>query len=202
MSSDPGFATMSFPALRTPVRADGEDRARIGGHAAGYTAGLRAAEADVAAHAAALEAEHAATLAHLRARLDLAVATLESAAAALDARTVPVLEHAHAAIADAAVQLAEAVVVSEFGDGGASARSALHRALGSVDVATVHAVRLNPDDLSSLGETALGVAGVSFVADAGLARGDAVTEFADGYLDARVSTAFARARAAIEGVQP
>ena len=202
MSSDPEFATLSFPALRSSVRDDRADQARIGGHAAGYAAGLRAAETDVAARAAALEAEHAATLAHLRARLDLAVATLESAAAALDARTVPVLEHAHAAIADAAVQLAEAVVVSEFGDGGASARSALHRALGSVDVATVHAVRLNPDDLSSLGETALGVAGVSFVADAGLARGDAVTEFADGYLDARVSTAFARARAAIEGARP
>jgi flagellar assembly protein FliH len=201
MSSDPVFATLSFPSLRTSAPDDGADRARIGGHAAGYAAGLRAAEADVAARVAALEAEHAATLAHLRARHDLAVATLARAAAALDARTVPVLEEAHAAIADAAVQLAEAVVVSELGDAGASARSALHRALDSVDVGTVHAVRLNPSDLSSLDETAIGATGVSLVADPSLGRGDAVTEFADGYLDARVSTAFARARAAIEGAR-
>ena len=198
MSSDPDFATMSFPSLRAPARDDGAERARIGGHAVGYAAGLRAAEADVAADAAARRAEHAATLLHLRARTDLAVATLERAAAALDARTVPVLEHAHSAIADAATQLAEAVVGSELGDAGAAARSALHRALDRVDVGAVHVVRLHPADLASLGEAALAAAGVEFVADGALARGDAVTEFADGYLDARVSTAFARALAAIE----
>lgn len=198
MSSDPGFATLSFPAIRTTVRVDREDQARIGGHAAGYAAGLRAAEMDVAARAAALEADHAATLIHLQARADLAVATLNAAAVALDARTVPVLEEAHAAIAEAAMQVAEAVVASELGDEGAAAKSALHRALDSVDVGVVHAVRLNPADLSTLGEATLAAVGVTFVADASLARGDAVTEFADGYLDARITTAVARARAAIE----
>ena len=198
MSSDPEFATLSFPALRSIVRDDRADQARIGGHAAGYAAGLRAAETDVAARAAALEAEHAATLTHLQARVDLAVSTLNAAAAALDSRTVPVLEGAHAAIADAAMQIAEAVVASELSEAGTAAKSALHRALATVDLGTVHTVRLHPSDLSILGDATLAAAGVAFVADASLSRGDAVTEFADGYLDARVSTAFARALAAIE----
>lgn len=202
MSSDPGFAALSFPTLRTAVRDDEKDQARIEGHAAGYAAGLRAAEAHVADRLAALEADHAATLIHLRARADLAVTVLNAAAGALDARTVPVLETAHSAIAEAAIQIAEAVVVSELSDAGTAATSALHRALDSVDVGVVHTVRLNPADLSSLDAETLAAAGVTFTPDAGLARGDAVTEFADGYLDARIATAIARSRAAIEEARP
>lgn len=202
MSSSPEFATLSFPSLRTPVRDDTEDRARIGGHAAGYAAGLRAAEEDVATRVAALEAEHTATLLHLQARVDLSVSILNAAVVALHERTVPVLETAHAAIAEAAIQIAEAVVGSELGDSGTAAKSALVRALDSVDLTTVQTVRLNPDDLTALGEATLGAAGVTFTADPSLARGDAVTEFANGYLDARIATALARARTAIEEARP
>ena len=202
MSSDPEFATLSFPSLRTVVRDETEDRARIGGHAAGYAAGLRAAEAHAATHLAALEAEQKTALVHLQARVDLSISILNAAVVALHDRTVPVLESAHAAIAEAAIQLAEAVVVSELGDAGTAAKSAMLRALDSVDPATVQTVRLSPADLSVLDEATIAAAGVTFTADASLSRGDAVTEFSDGFLDARIATALARARTAIEEAHP
>ena len=202
MSSDPEFATLSFPSLRTVVRDETEDRARIGGHAAGYAAGLRAAEAHAEIHLAALEAEQKTALVHLQARVDLSISILNAAVVALHDRTVPVLESAHAAIAEAAIQLAEAVVVSELGDAGTAAKSAMLRALDSVDPATVQTVRLSPADLSVLDEATIAAAGVTFTADASLSRGDAVTEFSDGFLDARIATALARARTAIEEAHP
>ena len=198
MSTDAEFSTLTYPALRNARQDDRDDRARAGGHAAGYAAGLRAAEAEVAAHIARLDAEHAAAVSHARARTDRAVAVLAAACAALDSRTVPVLEAAHAILAEGAIQLAEAVVASEFSDAGTAAASALHRALASVDASGVHVVRLNPDDLGVLDADLLAATGVTFVADPSLARGDAVTEFADGYLDSRISSAVSRARTAIE----
>ncbi|MCU1543757.1 MAG: hypothetical protein JWM50_1622 [Microbacteriaceae bacterium] len=202
MSTDAEFPTMRYPTLRSSAQGDRDARARAGGHAAGYTAGLRAAEADVAARIAALEAERAAESVHASARVDRAVLLLAAAARALDARTVPVLAGAQATIEDAALQLAEAVVASEFGDSGSVARSAMHRALSGVDTAIVHTVRMNPVDLETLESLDLTPVGVDFTADPSLSRGDAVTEFPDGYLDARVSTALARARAALEGARP
>jgi flagellar assembly protein FliH len=198
MSTDAEFATLSYPSLRNPRQESREDQARVGGHAAGYAAGLREAEAEVAARVAMLEAEHAAVVSHARARTDRAVALLAVATAALDARTVPVLETAHAIIAESAIEIAEAIVASELSDAGTAAASALHRALSTVDPSTVHRVRLNPADLGTIDAEILAEAGVDFVADPALERGDAVTEFADGYLDSRIRTAVDRARAAIE----
>jgi flagellar assembly protein FliH len=202
MSSDAGFSTMSYPALRSAAAETLDDSARIAGHAAGYTAGLREAEARVAARIAELEAETAASISHGLARLDLAVAVLNSAATALDARTVPVLESAHGALAEGALQIAETVIGSALADAGAAARSALHRALDSVDVGLVRTVRLNPADLGALPPDVLEASGVTLTADPTLARGDAVTEFPDGYLDARIGTAVARVKAAIEEARP
>jgi flagellar assembly protein FliH len=198
MSTETGFSTLSFPTLRSSAQGDRDERARAGGHAAGYAAGLRAAEREVAARIAALEAEHAAEIAHSRARTDRAVSLLAAAAAALDASTLPVLEHAHVAVAEGALELAEAVIASELGDAGAAAASALHRALDGVDTDIVHSVRMNPFDLETLATLDLAPAGVVLTPDASLARGDAVTRFPDGYLDARIASALARARAAIE----
>jgi len=198
MSSDAGFSTLSYPALRNAASDSRDDQARVSGHAAGFAAGLREAEAQVAARIAALEAETAASISHGRARVDLAVALLNSAADALDARTVPLLESAHATLAESAMLVAEAVVGSELSDAGVAARSALHRALDSVDVGVVHEVRMNPADLATLGPDVLAAAGVTFTPDATLARGDAMTQFPDGYLDARIGSALARVKAAIE----
>jgi flagellar assembly protein FliH len=201
MSIDAEFATLRFPTISSTAQGDHEDRARAVGHAAGYAAGLRAAEADVAARVAALEAEHAAELVHGRARTDRAIAILDAAAVALDARTVPVLAGAHAIIAESALQLAEAVLASELGDAGTAARSAMERALAGVDVALVRVVRMNPVDIETLRSLDLLPAGVDLAADPSLSCGDAVTEFPDGYLDARISTALSRARAAIEAAR-
>jgi len=198
MSSDAGFSTLSYPALRNAASDSRDDQARVSGHAAGFAAGLREAEAQVAARIAALEAETAASISHGRARVDLAVALLNSAADALDTRTVPLLESAHATLAESAMLVAEAVVGSELSDAGVAARSALHRALDSVDVGVVHEVRMNPADLATLGPDVLAAAGVTFTPDATLARGDALTQFPDGYLDARIGSALARVKAAIE----
>ncbi|MCU1424396.1 MAG: hypothetical protein JWM51_687 [Microbacteriaceae bacterium] len=191
------FSTVSFPSLHGGGRDIRHDQARASGHAAGYTAGLRAAEKEIAARVAAVEAEHAATALHARARLDRAVALLSAAANALEARTVPVLEEAQAAIAEGAVQLAEAVVGSALGDAGTAARSALERALTSVDVGTLSCVRMNPADLDLIGQSTLDATGVTFVRDATLAPGDAISELPDGYLDARIGTALDRAREAL-----
>jgi flagellar assembly protein FliH len=201
MSIDAKFSTLSFPTLRSSAQGERDERDRAGGHAAGYAAGLRAAERDVAARIAALEAERVAESLHAKARTDRALALLGAAASALDARTVPVLEEAHAAIADSALQIAEAVVASELSDAGAAAKSAVHRALSGVDLAVVHTVRLNPVDLETLTTMNLLPADVEFRPDDSLSRGDALTEFPDGYLDARVSSALSRARAAIEGAR-
>jgi len=198
MSSDAGFSTLSYPALRNAASESRDDQARVSGHAAGYAAGLREAEAHVAARIAALEAETAASIVHGRARVDLAVALLNSAATALDARTLPLLEAAHATLAESAMLVAEAVIASELSDAGVAARSALHRALDSVDVGVVHTVRMNPADLATLGPDVLDAAGVTFTPDATLARGDAETQFPDGYLDARIGSALARVKTAIE----
>ena len=202
MSSDADFSTLSYPALRSAAAETRDDQARISGHAAGYAAGLREAEAEVAARIAVLEADTAASISHGRARVDLAVSLLNSAAAALDARTVPVLETAHATLAESAMLIAEAVVASVLGDEGVAARSALHRALDSVDVGLVHTVRMNPADLATLGPEVLDAAGVTFTPDASLARGDAMTQFPDGYLDARIGSALARVKTAIEEARP
>lgn len=196
MSIDASFLPATFPALRN-ADATSDARTRAAGHAAGYAAGLRAAAADIAAQAAEQEAAVAAAIAAGEARVDEAVAVLTAAAQALSRRTVPVVAEAQDAIAVTAIELAEAVIGRELSNEQTSASSALHRALAEVDSALVLVVRLNPTDLASLDEQTVLATGVTFTADATLARGDAVTEFADGYLDARVSSALERARAAL-----
>lgn len=203
MSSNPGFSTLSFPALRDvnrDVTGDhGDDRSRARGHAAGYAAGLRAAAQEVAARAARLEAEHAAAVSHGQARVDHAVAVLGAAAAALDERTVPVLRDAENTLVTTALDLAEAIIGHELDDAENSARFALGRALDHSTAAQPHSVRMNPDDLAVLDPATRAQAGVDFAADPTLARGDAITEFPDGFLDARIGTALARAKAVLLG---
>jgi flagellar assembly protein FliH len=60
-------------------------------------------------------------------------------------------------------------------------------------------VRMNPLDLGVLDDAVRAASGVSFTADASIARGDAIADLPLGYLDARIATAVARARAAMLG---
>jgi len=198
-AGDPPFSAISFPALRA-VAGDGiVEAARVQGHSAGYTAGMRAAASDIAAQVARLEADHAARVWQVQAQLDRTVGLLAAASHALDARTEPVLHEAEDTLLATALDLAEAVIGHHLSDGPSAARLALRRALDPASPTRPNAVRMHPDDLAVIDPAVLAATGVQFQADPSLARGDAVSEFADGFLDARIGTAFARARAALLG---
>lgn len=208
-------------------RSRDEDRLRIErqwqarGHTAGYAEGLRAAAGAAAAEAVRQAADHAALLHSAQAEHEHALMVLQAAARALDTRTMPVVSDAEDSLLETALHLAEAIVGHALADEAAAARFALGRigAAGGVTgsrpvtpVAGTHTVRLHPQDLAVLGSTHIGAglgadlssglradgAGVVFVADATLARGDAVSEFPHGFIDARIGSAFARVRAALE----
>jgi flagellar assembly protein FliH len=133
------------------------------------------------------------------------LAVLTAAARAAADRSAPVLASAESTLHAAAVQLAAAVLGRELADGPASARAALDRVLRAG--LEVHTVRLSPRDHEVLrvamapGAAVLAdlpaLTGVELVADPALAPGDAVGEYPDGYLDARIVDALDRARAAL-----
>jgi flagellar assembly protein FliH len=204
MSTDTAFLAVNFPRLRDSGSPGLEERAAARGHAAGYNDGLRLARAEVDAHIAKLDAEHAALMRETRIKAERTASLITTAAVALQERTVPVLADAHAALAAAAVELAEAIIGHQLADHERSALAAIDRALSTVDKRLVQEVRLHPGDLALLEDSAVlgsslddAAPGVTFIADASLQRGDAITEFADGYLDARISTALGRAKAAL-----
>ena len=198
MSRD--FFPMTFPSLPATAQQEQADAdSRAAGHAAGYAAGLRAAGAELAGQKAALDAEHRAALLHDAARTDQAIVVLTAAALALDSRLLPVVSDAQDAIAASALDLAETIIGAELANSERSAKAALARALAAVDPATITTIRLNPLDLSVLDENVRAASAVSFTADASLARGGAIADLPLGYLDARITTAVARARAAILG---
>lgn len=196
MSPDIGFATVSFPALRDDGARRAAGAAATAGHAAGYAAGLRAAEAEHARRRAELErAAHAQSAAH-EAESAAAAAVLRRCALALEQRVVDEVRTLHAELIAAAVSIAEAVIGRELVEGEASARAALRRALTAADDAEPIAVRLHPDDVRALADAGV-TAPVPLVSDAALSRGDAITELPAGWVDARIATALDRVRAAL-----
>ena len=217
-ATDNDFSALVFPTLADAGqrRGQGEDRTRIErqwqarGHAAGYTEGLRAAAAGVDARVARLEAEHAELMRAAGEQHDRTLVGLNAAVRALESRTVPVLHDVEDTLLDAAIDLAEAIIGHALTDETAAVRSALGRTtVGAAAAAPAvshttrhtgsHTVRLNPHDLAALDVVAVAEAGVTLVADASLSRGDAVSEFPDGFLDARIGSALQRARAALAG---
>lgn len=201
MSTDVGFSRVVFPSLGRDGREVLDEQARARGHAAGYAEGLRMAATRMNEQARRLDAEHAAALVHAEATANRLVDQLAAAARALDERTLPLVRDVEHAIVASAVDLAEAVIGVELGDRESAARLALRRALDHEHVAEAHTVRMHPDDLALIGADIAARTGVSFAADTQLARGDAMTEFAEGFLDARIGTALRRALAALDGVR-
>ena len=193
MFTDPGFAAVTFPTLRGDVQERVEAQAKARGHAAGFTEGLRQARAEADAALARQQAEHQASLKHDQARTDRAIQTLNQATAALQARTVPVLDDVRNVLAHASIEIAQAILGYELGDVERSARAALARAFAGDDPHAVHTVRLHPDDLGVLQAEVRERADVTFTADPTLSRGDAIAEYPDGFLDATIATALARA---------
>lgn len=204
MSPDIRSASFGSAPVGRPVdsaREADRDRARAAGYAAGYAGGAREAARVATAEAVHGEKLRAAAEERRSVEHDAAVAALTRATEAAAARTAPVLADAERALHAAALELATVVLGGELADGERSARAALVRVLDDPQVAGVHTVRLSPRDLDAL-RTAGGVpdiAGLELVADPTLAPGDAIGRHPDGYLDARITTALARARAALLG---
>jgi flagellar assembly protein FliH len=201
MSSD-AFLALTIPRIGTSGSARLEEQVRAQGHAAGYTDGLRAAQVEIDRRMAQLEEQHHAALRAARDRTTTAVTVIQAAAKALNDRTVPLLAESHGALAAAAIELAEAILGYELGNEERAARAAIDRALEADHLEEVRTVRLHPDDLALLDDDIRRNAGVSFTADSSLSRGDAITEFPHGYLDARLSTALDRARVALLAENP
>ena len=183
-----------FPVVATTaqsyVQADAKARGFTQGHAAGYAPAL-----------ARQNAAHEALLVTLQARHNEEVQALRMATAALEARTIPVLADAEEVLFSQALDLAEALLGQELRDRNISARSALARVRGRSGDEVPVSIRMHPADLAELtenGRDALDLpTSVQLVADRSLNRGDAMADYPNGFLDARLSTAVARTRAAL-----
>ena len=195
--STEAFSRMVYTALGAADEDQLNAQVEARGHAAGYAAGLRAANEDTELLRRTLREQYEDEMRRGQERLNRSLAALNAAVFSLEGRTVALITDMQDVLAAAAIELAEALLQRELSDGDASARSALARALEGVDTDLVQRVRMHPVDLASLDEDTLRRARVEFVGDPGLQRGDAVTEFPDGYLDASLSAAISRARAAL-----
>ena len=204
---------VAFPVIGDPAGRERAASADVRGHAAGYTAGLRAARAEAEALRARLEAEHAARITALEADTSRRIAVLDAATNAMLSQLVPVLADAEASVASAAMDLAEAVVGYEIrasrpsvdasvvdttdgleARGASGAEATVRRALASIDRTVPVAVRLSPADAARVAAVDLPV---PVVADPSLRDGDAVVDLPEGVLDARIATALDRARTAL-----
>lgn len=198
MSEFTALATPTLPSFGSSTHTAAEEAAKVRGYAAGYAEGARKAAAEAAAAAQRAEATRQAALADMQAQLDAALAVLGQAAAALRARTVPTVQDATQTLTDSALDLAESIIGYQIThDAPGAARAALTRALDGMDPALVVAVRLHPADIHALPEEVRAACPVDLVPDQTITPGDAVSMFEDGYLDARITTAVDRARAAL-----
>lgn len=203
MSHEPGadFGA-AFGAARLTVVTDDRvrltsERARVAGYAAGFAAGSRAAAETTQGLHEHLRVRAAAAEAARDAAHRAALAALARATEAATARVIPVLDDARDLLYSRALELARAVVGAELSDADTSATSALARAARVPHDVRVQTVRLHPSDLAALAGASGEPTGVELVADASLAPGDAVSTFEGGFFDARIETAFDRARTAL-----
>lgn len=191
------FSAITLPSVRSGGYADAEEQARGRGYAAGYAQGARAAERELAERRAALEAEFAAASNEARDTRARQGAAVETMLAALERRLTPVVASAQESLAAAAIDLAEAVLGAELRDDESSARSVVARVTSSVDAMATTSVRVNPGELPLLAELLGADSSIALVGDPSLARGDAIAELPNGFLDARIGSALGRARAAL-----
>jgi flagellar assembly protein FliH len=193
-----------------PSEEDVRGTARAAGYAAGWAEGKR--DATAAAERALFERRAADERAHeeMTAAYDSALAALEAAAAGLERTVAPVAAELADAVVDAALELAEAVIGRELTVATEPGRDALRRALTIAPVGRPVTVRLHPDDHRTLverrdddrrqrdrddrGDRRDGDRPVTLVADPSLMPGDAVAETDATVVDARLSSALARAK--------
>ncbi len=198
-----GARTVSGDAPQTAESEQGRQNVgHAAGYAAGYAAGARAAAEQAEADRARAAADHDERERQRDAAVQQAVAALAEAATQWQWRAAPVLDEAERLVHSTALELAEAILARELQTGPGAARTALARALSLPDQTEPIRIRLCPSDLEHAqrivdeGEVAL-PAGVTLAADPRLTPGDAVTEFQDGSLDARIGSALERVRRAL-----
>lgn len=211
MLTDLEFATVTFPTVRDDRHRRATQAATASGYAAGYAEGLRAAAEAARLEQRARDERDAADRAARHRALASVLGSLERATEELQRQHIETADAAADRLVELAVDLAEAVVGRRLTEGRDLAAAAVDRALAAADRAEVVAVRVHPDDLRTLTEAraegeadaslAALAAEVRLVADESLERGDAVVELARGWIDARISTAFARARSIIAEVR-
>ncbi|HVW31693.1 MAG TPA: FliH/SctL family protein [Acidimicrobiia bacterium] len=187
----PGFspleAEIAPPAEPVdPAVAAAEERR---GYDDGYRAGL--AEG-LAAGRAAMAAESATT----QARLDAAVRSLDQAAADLRRRQALELTGLEDALARTAVDLASAIIGRELQVAESPGADALARALSLVPAGAATTARLNPADAALVTDPPKGVA---LVPDPAIEPGGCILEVGDSRIDAQLSSAVDRVRAALLG---
>jgi flagellar assembly protein FliH len=192
----------AFQPARLGMAAEAEDvraAAKASGYAAGWAEGRRTAAAEAQAEKRRLDTEDARLRQATRARADAAIS---AAVEDWTRRTTPVLDDLADLVVDAALDLAEAIIGRELSASARpeTARLALRRALAPLAPGTPVVVRMNPLDLAAI-DTKTAHEGhlVELVADPALATGDAVAEQDGATVDARVSSALARARAVARG---
>ena len=195
---------MAFPVLTHESQERAETEAKSRGYSAGYAAGIRQAEKEMERRRAELEVALAAEIREARAAAKRSAEAVGVLLGVLEARTTPVVADSQDILAASAIELAEAIIGHELSAGETSAHSAISRALSRVDATTVTAVRMNPDDLSTLNEVGMlddfgARPDLELTADPSLSRGDAIAELPDGWLDARITTALARVKRELLG---
>jgi len=199
MSTDSFFEKIAYPSLTDSPAAESTDRASARGYAAGYAAGARAAATD--AEQLVLQAREQQELFAVQARTSMAsaLAALNAASARANTLRQPTIAESDAALAAAALELAEAILGHELADGEASAKAAIARALAVAGNDEILVVRMNAEDLEVLETTPPALESVRLVADPELERGDAMIETAAGTIDARLKSSLDRARAILLG---
>ena len=206
LSTAAGSATAgAFRLAGASNQAKGDDKStQAFGYAKGFSSGWAAGQ-----KRATREAEQERNILNEDARLAEEARTeayvdamdeIQAIADAVSSRDALVIEDMKAALMEAAVDLAEALIGAELSDAPTRAKAALKRALSMNDPKDIVKVNMNPQDVATL--TSLGVdCPVKLVPDSELDPGDAVAYMPEGLLDARLTSAVRRAREALVSAQ-
>lgn len=174
------------------------EKARVRGYADGFAEGRRRAEEELAHARAALEVRTAQRDTDAREALRTALAALEAVRSDLHGRLAGLVAADAERVEELAIDLAEAILDVELSDAARSAAHAVRRAVAEAPVSTWVRVHLSDRDARTLrdgGSPAL--TQLEVVVSTDVDAGGAVVELADARVDARISSAFARAREAL-----
>ena len=174
------------PAEVDPVLAAAEERR-------GYDSGYREGMAEgLAAGRAAMAAESAAVLA----RLEAVIRSLDEAASDLHRRQALELAGLENALAQAAVDLASAIIGRELQVAQSPGADALARALALVPAGATATARLHPADAALITDAP---GGLRIISDPAVESGGCILDVGDSRIDAQLGSALDRARAALLG---